>query len=149
MRDTTPPILAPAAEAIVARALREGRPGDAFDPACPTRTVLDRIGDRWAVLILLSLREGPLRFNALQRRVRGISQKVLSQALKALERDGLVTRTAFPTVPVTVEYALTPLSFGLIGILALISEWAEANVGLIEAARRAHDGRTQDGHGPS
>lgn len=115
------------------------QPGDAFDPACPTRQVLDRIGDKWAVLILLSLRDGPVRFNALQRMVRGISQKMLSQGLKSLERDGLVTRTARPTVPVTVEYALTPLCLGLIDILAAIAGWAEANVGAIEAARRRHD----------
>ena len=124
---------------FLSRVLEEGGPGDAFDPACPTRQVLDRIGDRWAVLILLALRAGPVRFNALQRRVRGISQKVLSQALKGLERDGLVTRTAFPTVPVTVEYSLTPLAFGLIDILASIARWAEAHVGEIEAARRRHD----------
>lgn len=141
MRDLKPPLLDAAAEAAVALALRQDRPGDAFDPACPTRAVLDRIGDRWAVLILLSLRDGPLRFNALQRRVRGISQKMLSRVLKGLERDGLVIRTAFATVPVTVEYALTPLSFGLIGILASIAAWAEANIVHIEAARRAHDTR--------
>ncbi|WP_345892999.1 winged helix-turn-helix transcriptional regulator [Roseomonas acroporae] len=125
--------------------------GDAFNPDCPTRQVLDRIGDRWATLILLSLEAGPLRFSALRRRIGGISQKMLSQTLKSLERDGLVTRTAFPTVPVTVEYALAPLAEGLIDILARIARWAEAHVGEIEASRRRHDvlARPGDEGGPA
>ena len=116
------------------------RVGDAYDPDCPTRQILDRIGDKWAVLVLLSLKDGPVRFNDLRRRIGAISQKMLSQTLKSLERDGLVSRAAFPTVPVTVEYALTPLAGGLIGILDQITRWAEAHVGAIMASRRAHDG---------
>jgi DNA-binding HxlR family transcriptional regulator len=116
------------------------RIGDAYDPDCPTRQILDRIGDKWAVLILLTLKDEPVRFNALRRRVGAISQKMLSQTLKSLERDGLVVRSAWPTVPVTVEYALTPLAGGLIGILDQITHWAEQNVGAIMAARRVHDG---------
>lgn len=80
---------------------------------CPTRLVLDCIADKWAVLILGLLRERPWRFNALLRQIEGLSQKVLSQTLKRLERDGLLSRTAYPTVPVTVEYALTPLGDSL------------------------------------
>lgn len=116
------------------------RLGDAYNPDCPTRQVLDRIGDKWAVLVLLSLKDGPVRFNDLRRRIGAISQKMLSQTLKSLERDGLVSRAAFPTVPVTVEYALTPLAGGLIGILDQITRWAESHVGAIMTARRAHDG---------
>lgn len=86
--------------------------GDAFNPDCPTRQILDRIGDKWATLILLMLAQGPRRFNDLRRRIGGISQKMLSQTLKSLERDGLVHRSAFATVPVTVEYRLTPLRTG-------------------------------------
>jgi DNA-binding HxlR family transcriptional regulator len=115
------------------------RIGDAYDPDCPTRQILDRIGDKWAVLILLTLKDGPVRFNLLRRRIGAISQKMLSQTLKSLERDGLVSRAAYPTVPVTVEYALTPLAGGLIGILDDITRWAENHVGDIMAARRAHD----------
>jgi DNA-binding HxlR family transcriptional regulator len=115
------------------------RLGDAYNPDCPTRQVLDRIGDKWAVLVLLSLKDGPVRFNDLRRRIGAISQKMLSQTLKSLERDGLVSRAAFPTVPVTVEYALTPLAGGLIGILDQITRWAEAHVGDIMASRRALD----------
>lgn len=116
------------------------RMGDAYDPDCPTRQVLDRIGDKWAVLVLLTLTDGPVRFNDLRRRIGAISQKMLSQTLKSLERDGLVSRAAFATVPVTVEYALTPLAGGLIGILDQIARWAEHHVGDIMASRRAHDG---------
>ena len=113
--------------------------GDAYDPDCPTRHILDRIGDKWAVLILLTLADGPVRFNDLRRRIGAISQKMLSQTLKSLERDGLVTRAAYPTVPVTVEYALTPLAGGLIDLLKDITHWAESHVGQIMAARRTHD----------
>lgn len=116
------------------------RIGNAYNPDCPTRQILDRIGDKWAVLILLTLKDGPVRFNLLRRRIGAISQKMLSQTLKNLERDGLVSRAAYPTVPVTVEYALTPLAGGLIGILDDITRWAENHVGDIMAARRAHDG---------
>lgn len=116
------------------------RLGDAYNPDCPTRQVLDRIGDKWAVLILLTLEDGPVRFNDLRRRIGAISQKMLSQTLKSLERDGLISRTAYATVPVTVEYALTPLAAGLIGILGDITRWAESHVGEIMAARQRHDG---------
>ena len=78
-------------------------------PNCPTRQILDRVGDKWAVLILLLLRDEPMRFNALRRTIEGISQKMLSQVLKSLERDGLIKRRAIATVPVTVEYSITPL----------------------------------------
>ena len=82
---------------------------NAYADTCPTRLVLDRIADKWAVLVLGLLGDGPVRFNQLRRRIQGISQKMLSQTLKSLERDGLVSRKVTPTVPVTVEYAVTPL----------------------------------------
>ena len=77
----------------------------------PTRQILDRVGDKWAVLILLLLRFEALRFNQLRRGIEGISQKMLSQVLKSLERDGLVKRRAIATVPVTVEYSIAPQPF--------------------------------------
>jgi DNA-binding HxlR family transcriptional regulator len=81
-----------------------------YSADCPTRMVLDRVSDKWTVLVLRLLEKGPVRFNRLRRAVEeGLSQKMLAQTLRRLERDGLVTRTAFATVPVTVEYALTPL----------------------------------------
>src|SRR5258708_31921559 len=81
---------------------------NAYSANCPTRQILDRVGDKWAVLILLLVRNEPMRFNALRRAIEGISQKMLSQVLKNLERDGLVPRPALATVPVTVEYSITP-----------------------------------------
>ncbi|MGU3494479.1 winged helix-turn-helix transcriptional regulator [Xanthobacteraceae bacterium A53D] len=110
---------------------------------CPTRQILDRIADKWTVLILGLLTVQPYRFNALRREVEGLSQKVLSQTLKTLERDGFITRTAFPTVPVTVEYALTPLGRSLAVTLTPLSLWAEAHMKDVETARSAFDGRGQ------
>ncbi len=115
------------------------KPPDAFQALCPTRKVLDRIGDSWAVLILLALDEGTLRFNALRRRIEAISQKMLSQTLKSLERDGLVQRRVFPTVPVTVEYSLTELGRTLSATVNHLTIWAEAHIGEIEAAQRRYD----------
>lgn len=109
--------------------------GDTLNPQCPARLVLDRVGDKWAMLIINSLAAGPLRFNALRRQIGGISQKMLSQTLKSLERDGLITRTAIATVPVTVEYAATPLGEGLAGIVGQLTNWAEDNLTPILNAR--------------
>jgi DNA-binding HxlR family transcriptional regulator len=112
---------------------------DVYSRLCPTRLVLDRIADKWSMLVLARLRRGPRRFNALRREVDGVSQKVLSQTLKALERDGLVRRTAFPTVPVTVEYAATPLGMTLGEVVAAVGRWAEANIEEVVAAQRLFD----------
>ncbi|WP_246602828.1 winged helix-turn-helix transcriptional regulator [Falsiroseomonas tokyonensis] len=112
---------------------------NAYAADCPTRVVLDRIADKWAVLLLGLLADGPLRFNALRRRVQGLSQKVLSQTLKGLERDGLVRRTAFATVPVTVEYAITPLGATLAERLDLLRDWAERHIAEVQAAQARYD----------
>ncbi len=109
--------------------------GDTLNPLCPARLVLDRIGDKWAMLIINSLAGGAQRFNALRRRIGGISQKMLSQTLKNLERDGLITRTVIATVPVTVEYAVTPLGKELAGIVGRLTSWAEDNLTPILDAR--------------
>ena len=106
---------------------------------CPTRMALDRIADKWTVLLLGLLAQSPLRFNQLRRAVEGLSQKMLSQTLKALERDGLVTRTAIATVPVTVEYAITPLGRTLAQALAPIACWAGEHIGEILSARERYD----------
>lgn len=108
---------------------------DPFNARCPTRQVLDRIGDKWAVLVLILLEQETLRFNELRRRIDSISQKMLSQTLKSLERDGLISRRAFATVPVTVEYTLTPLA----GTVAALTQWAEAHIGEVEEAQRRYD----------
>ena len=112
---------------------------DPFNARCPTRQVLDRIGDKWAVLVLILLEQETLRFNELRRRIDSISQKMLSQTLKSLERDGLILRRAFPTVPVTVEYSLTPLGRTLAGTVAALTQWAEAHIGEVEEAQRRYD----------
>lgn len=109
--------------------------GNAFDPNCPTRVVLDRIGDKWTVLVIGALADGPLRFTALRHRVGGVAPKVLTQTLRAMERDGLVTRTVFAQVPPRVDYALTELGVSLGGPIAVLTDWAEAHVGRIVAAR--------------
>jgi DNA-binding HxlR family transcriptional regulator len=101
--------------------------------------VLDRIGDKWAVLILILLEKETLRFNELRRRIDSISQKMLSQTLKSLERDGLISRRVFATVPVTVEYALTPLGRTLASTVQALTHWAEAHIGEVEEAQRRYD----------
>jgi len=106
-----------------------------YDAHCPSRTALNRIGDRWTALIVGALAERPHRFGELRRRVGGISQKMLTQTLRSLERDDLVSRTVFPTSPVTVEYALTDLGETLVPVLAAIRDWAEDHVGEILVAR--------------
>jgi DNA-binding HxlR family transcriptional regulator len=101
--------------------------------------VLDRVADKWAVLVLGLLAKGPLRFNQLRRAIAGLSQKMLSQTLKSLERDGLVSRKAFATVPVTVEYSITPLGETLTATVDALRLWAEANIGEVEAAQQRYD----------
>ena len=113
--------------------------GDAFDPDCPTRLLLDRIGDKWSVLVVLSLTGGPRRFTELRRLIGGVTPKVLTQTLRTMERDGLVTRQVFAEVPPRVEYALTPLGLSLDKPIQAITEWAEENVGAVVAARAAHE----------
>jgi DNA-binding HxlR family transcriptional regulator len=102
--------------------------------------VLDRIADKWTVLLLGVLRQAPMRFNRLRREIDGLTQKMLSQTLKALERDGLVTRTVTPTSPIAVEYAITPLGASLAATVGDLQRWAVANFGEVEAARRRYDG---------
>ena len=110
-----------------------------YAAACPTRMVIDRIADKWAVLLLGLLADGPMRFNQLRRSIDGLSQKMLSQTLKGLERDGLVRRKVFPTVPVTVEYSISPLGRTLAAMLDGLRVWAEANVADVLAAQQRYD----------
>lgn len=117
---------------------------DVYAANCPTRQILDRIGDKWAVLILLLLREEPMRFNRLRRTIEGISQKMLSQVLKSLERDGLVGRHAVATVPVTVEYSITQLGLTLAGAVDPLRDWAEQNLKDVLAAQRRYDAQQKE-----
>ncbi len=110
-----------------------------YDPDCPTRRVLDRIADRWTVLIVGSLQEGTLRFGELRREVAGISQKVLTQTLRGLERDGIVSRRIYASGPPRVEYSLTPLGRSLTGLLESVRDWAESNIEAVLSAQKMHD----------
>jgi DNA-binding HxlR family transcriptional regulator len=110
-----------------------------FDSNCPTRQVLDCIADKWTVLIIRRLAEGTLRFAQLRRAVDGISQKVLTNTLRALERDGIVTRRIYASVPPKVEYSLTDLGRSLCNLVEGICSWAEANIEQVQAAREAYD----------
>jgi DNA-binding HxlR family transcriptional regulator len=115
---------------------------DILAAACPTRQVINRIGDRWSLLVLSALGGGTLRFQELRRVVEGVSQKMLTQTLRVLERDGLVRRDVYASVPPRVEYALTPLGQSLADSIAAIRVWAYAHMDEIETARVEFDART-------
>lgn len=106
---------------------------------CPVRDVLDRVGDKWSVFVVSTLREGPKRFSELKRAIDGISQRMLTRTLRGLERDGLVTRTVYASVPPTVEYALTDRGQTLLGPITALFEWAEANGRATQTARDRYD----------
>ncbi len=106
---------------------------------CPILLLLDRVANKWSVLVMATLWKGPSRFNELKRTVGGISQKMLSQTLRGLERDGLVSRTVTPTVPVTVEYAITPLGEGLARTMDAVRIWSADHIAEVMDAREAFD----------
>src|ERR1700730_10337936 len=112
---------------------------NAYSADCPTRQILDRVGDKWAVLILLLVRNEPMRFNELRRAIEGISQKMLSQVLKSLERHGVIIPRSIATVPMTVEYSITPLGATLAGAVDPLRDWAERNLKEVLAAQRRYD----------
>jgi len=104
-------------------------------------SVLARVGDKWSVLVIMLLGDGPRRFNELKRMVGGISQRMLTLTLRGLERDGLVTRTVFPTVPPRVDYELTDLGRGLSDPVIKLGAWAQQHLPDIDTARKKFDGR--------
>lgn len=106
--------------------------------------VLSRIGDKWTVLLVAMLKDGPMRFNEMKRGVNGISQRMLTLTLRGLERDGLVTRTVYPTVPPKVEYALTPLGNSLTGAIEGLGLWARENGDAMRVARAKFDAGQAD-----
>ena len=109
------------------------------DRCLATREVLNRVGDKWSIYIVGYLRDGPLRFSALRRSIEGISQRMLTLTLRGLERDGLVTRTIFPTIPPRVDYELTDLGRTLLEPVLAISQWAERHREEIQASRLRFD----------
>jgi DNA-binding HxlR family transcriptional regulator len=114
-------------------------PAKVFDPACPTREALDLIADKWSALLVTVLGERPHRFNELRRTVGGISPKVLAERLRDLERDGIIYRTVYQSVPPSVEYGLTPLGKSLHAPLEAVMHWAERHIRGIRAARARYD----------
>ncbi|MFC0556351.1 winged helix-turn-helix transcriptional regulator [Planotetraspora thailandica] len=115
---------------------------EADSPACTyelVRSVLDRVGDKWTVVIVCELGNGPRRFNELRRLASPITQRMLTVTLRGLERDGLVSRTVHPTVPPQVEYALTGVGRTLLTIVRDLADWTEANLDHIRTARAGYD----------
>ncbi len=110
-----------------------------YAATCPTRLALDRIADKWTVLILGRLADQPMRFNRLRREIEGMTQKTLAATLRSLERDGLVTRTVTPTVPVSVEYAVTPLGLTLSEAVGALRLWAEDHIEAVLDSQRRYD----------
>jgi len=106
---------------------------------CPVRTILDKIGDKWSILLIMTLASGPLRFNQLRREIPDISQKMLTQTLRELQRDGLIGREVFPTKPPSVEYRLTELGASLILPFGHLVQWANQNHLSIDGARAQFD----------
>jgi len=114
---------------------------DAFLAVCPTRQVLSTVGDKWSALLVNALAAGPRRHGELRAAVAGVSQKMLTQTLRELERDGLVRRTVTAAVPVRVDYELTDLGRTLVPVLRALKDWSETHIEQVLAARDAYDAR--------
>ncbi|MFI6499791.1 winged helix-turn-helix transcriptional regulator [Nonomuraea typhae] len=112
---------------------------DAYLAKCPSRRLLATLTDKWVSLILTALADGSQRYSELARTIAGVSQKMLTQTLRGLERDGLVARTVTVSVPVRVDYELTPLGQTLLPLMTAIKEWAEVHIEDVEAARSRYD----------
>ncbi|MER6079156.1 helix-turn-helix domain-containing protein [Streptomyces sp. NPDC001833] len=116
---------------------------DAFIRACPTNQLLDRISDKWVSLVVCALAPGPMRYSELGRKIAGVSPKMLTQTLRSLERDGILARTVTPSVPVRVDYELTPLGLSLSLLLAGVKEWAETHIEEVHEARERYDAEAE------
>jgi DNA-binding HxlR family transcriptional regulator len=114
---------------------------DAYLAACPSRQILDVLANKWTMLVMGALSGGPMRFGELRRRLDGITQKMLTQTLRTLERDGLVTRAVYPTIPPKVEYAATELGESVTALMHAIRAWSEENINTVLDARDAYDAR--------
>jgi DNA-binding HxlR family transcriptional regulator len=124
---------------MTTNATQTERPSDQM--RAPVRDVLERIGDKWSVIVVCRLDDGPRRFNELRRLTDGITQRMLSLTLRRLERDGLVARTVFPTVPPQVEYELTDRGRSLHDVLRGLVDWTDVNLEGIEDSRTEYDSR--------
>jgi len=118
---------------------------DIHNPVCQTiSSLLQRIGDKWSVLVVSTLGAGPRRFNELRREIPSVSQRMLTLTLRNLERDGLVSRTVTPSIPPRVDYELTPLGRSLEGPIGQLQQWALDNVGAIHKAQARYDDRIDE-----
>ena len=113
----------------------------AYAKNCPSRQILDRVGDTWSVLVVVMLADGPQRYTELSRKIEGVSPKMLTQTLRGLERDGLITRTVHPVVPPRVDYGLTELGRSLHDLVQALEKWAETHIDDVQAARAIYDSR--------
>ncbi|MFI8229948.1 winged helix-turn-helix transcriptional regulator [Streptomyces sp. NPDC085900] len=112
---------------------------DAFIKACPTNELLGRLSDKWVSLVVAALSGGPMRYSDLSRKIAGVSPKMLTQTLRTLERDGILSRTVTPSVPVRVDYELTPLGGSLALLLTAVKDWAETHIEEVHEARGRYD----------
>jgi DNA-binding HxlR family transcriptional regulator len=112
---------------------------DAFLRECPSHQLLGRLSDKWGSLVIAALSGGSRRYSDLSRTIAGVSPKMLTQTLRTLERDGIISRTVTPAVPVRVDYALTPLGTSLAGLLTAVKDWAETHFEDVRAARERYD----------
>jgi DNA-binding HxlR family transcriptional regulator len=112
---------------------------NAYVAECPSRQVLGALSDKWVTLVLTALADAPRRYSELSRTIAGVSQKMLTQTLRTLERDGLITRTITPSVPVRVDYELTSLGRTLLPVVRAIKDWSERHIAEIHTARTAYD----------
>ncbi|WP_425348856.1 winged helix-turn-helix transcriptional regulator [Pararhizobium antarcticum] len=108
---------------------------------CPVRDVIENIGGKWNTLMILALADGPMRFSALRRLIPDISQRMLTQTLRDLQRDGYIDRTVFPTQPPSVDYRLTVLGQSFLSLVKQLVDWSSENHGAIRAARDVYDAR--------
>ena len=111
---------------------------------CLAREILDRIGDKWSVYVIDALAAGTRRFTELRRDVNGVSQRMLTVTLRALERDGLIVRQVYPLIPPKVEYSLTPLGRSLLAIVEALVTWSGDHISEVEQARRHYDTRLRE-----
>lgn len=130
-----------ATDSATARAVAAGAgPADAGEhDSCLTREILDRIGDKWSVYVIAALSDGTLRFGQLRREITGVSQRMLTVTLRALERDGLISRRMYPVIPPRVEYSLTPLGESLLAIVEALVGWSGEHLADVERARTHYD----------
>ncbi|MGW2637814.1 winged helix-turn-helix transcriptional regulator [Streptomyces sp. NPDC001348] len=118
---------------------------DAFIRECPTNQLLGRLSDKWVSLVVAALSTGPMRYSDLGRKIAGVSPKMLTQTLRTLERDGILSRTVTPSVPVRVDYELTPLGRSLAVLLTAVKDWAETHFDEVRTARERYDAESPAG----